>query len=81
MAKQDQITKKKRLTGNSRSHAMNQNKRVWNLNLQKVKIYDENNQIKEVVVSARTLKGLKKNNKVVRMDYSKPAKVYGNQSK
>ncbi|MDE5842014.1 MAG: 50S ribosomal protein L28 [Malacoplasma sp.] len=77
MAKIDQITKKKAMTGNTRSHAMNHSRRTWDLNLQKVKIYDKNNRIIEVKVSARTLKTLKKNNKVVKMDYTKPAKVYG----
>lgn len=77
MAKIDQITKKKSMTGNTRSHALNHSRRTWELNLQRVKIYDENNNIKEVKVSARTLKTLKKHNKVVRLDYTKPAKVYG----
>lgn len=71
MSKRDDITKKGPLSGNTRSHALNHNKRVWNLNLQKVKIWDENNNIVEVKVSARTLKTLKKNNKIVRIDYSK----------
>lgn len=79
MAKVDQITKKRAMTGNTRSHALNHSRRTWQLNLQTVNIYDENNNIKEVKVSARTLKTLKKHNKVVRMDYTKPAKVYGNQ--
>lgn len=78
MAKVDQITKKRAMTGNTRSHALNHSRRTWQLNLQKVNIYDENNNVKEVRVSARTLKTLKKQNKVVRMDYTKPAKVYGN---
>lgn len=77
MAKMDQITKKRAMTGNTRSHAMNHSRRRWELNLQRVKIYDENNNIKEVKVSARTLKTLKKHNKVVKMDYTKPEKVYG----
>ncbi|BAC44193.1 50S ribosomal protein L28 [Malacoplasma penetrans] len=80
MAKVDQITKKRAMTGNTRSHALNHSRRRWDLNLQKVKIYDENNNIVEVKVTARTLKGLKKNNKVVKVDYSKPAKVYGQNS-
>lgn len=78
MAKIDQITKKRAMSGNTRSHAMNHSRRRWELNLQRVKIYDENNNIKEVSVTARTLKTLKKHNKVVRMDYTKPEKVYGN---
>lgn len=77
MAKMDQITKKRAMSGNTRSHALNHSRRKWELNLQKVKMYDENNNIKEVKVSARTLKTLKKQNKIVRFDYTKPAKVYG----
>ncbi len=79
MAKVDQITKKRAMSGNTRSHALNHSRRKWQLNLQKVNIYDENNNIKEVKVTARTLKTLKKHNKVVRLDYTQPAKVYGNQ--
>ena len=78
MAKIDQITNKKAMTGNTRSHALNHSRRTWDLNLQKVKIYGKDNKIVEVKVSARTLRTLKKNNKVVKMDYTKPAKVYGN---
>lgn len=81
MARVDQITNKRAMTGNTRSHALNHSRRTWDLNLQKVKIYDKDNKIVEVRVSARTLKTLKKNNKVVRMDYTKPAKVYGSNSK
>ena len=65
MARKDQITGKGALTGNKRSHAMNHSKRRWNLNLQNVKIYDANGNIITVKVSARTLKTLKKHNKVV----------------
>ena len=45
------------LVGNNRSHAMNSSKRKWNLNLQPVKIGG-----KTLMISARTLKTLKKNN-------------------
>lgn len=65
MSRKDEITKKGPLSGNKRSHAMNQTKRRWNLNLQNVKIYDENNNVVKVKVSARTLKTLKKQNRVV----------------
>ncbi|EGZ30905.1 50S ribosomal protein L28 [Malacoplasma iowae] len=69
MAKRDQLTEKGPLTGNKRSHALNQTKRKWNLNLQRVKIWGNNGEIIEVKVSARTLKMLKKHNKVVRINY------------
>ncbi|MEF9985180.1 MAG: 50S ribosomal protein L28 [Malacoplasma sp.] len=65
MARRDEITNKGPLSGNTRSHALNHSKRKWNLNLQKVKMYDENHNIVKVKVSARTLKGLKKHNKIV----------------
>ncbi|WPL36459.1 50S ribosomal protein L28 [Malacoplasma iowae] len=69
MAKRDQLTGKGPLTGNKRSHALNQTKRKWNPNLQRVKIWGNNGEIIEVKVSARTLKMLKKHNKVVRINY------------
>lgn len=65
MSRRDDITNKKFLSGNTRSHALNHSRRQWNLNLQNVRIYDENNNIISVRVSSRTLKTLKKNNKVV----------------
>lgn len=45
------------LAGNNRSHAMNSSRRKWNPNLQPVKIGGKN-----LMISARTLKTLKKNN-------------------
>lgn len=60
MSKQDFITKKKRLNGNKKSHAMNHSHRVWNLNLQTVTIILPNGQRKKVRVSAKTLKSLNK---------------------
>lgn len=45
------------LTGNKRSHAMNSSKKKWSPNLQPVKIGS-----KTLMISARTLKTLKKNN-------------------
>ena len=60
MSKQDFITKKKRLSGNKKSHAMNHSHRVWNLNLQTVTIILPNGQRKKVRVSAKTLKSLDK---------------------
>lgn len=65
MSRKDQLTGKGPLSGNKRSHAMNHSKRRWNLNLQNVKIMDSNNNHITVKVSARTLKTLKKQNRVV----------------
>lgn len=60
MSKQDFITKKKRLGGNKKSHAMNHSHRVWNLNLQTITVVLPNGQRKKVKVSAKTLKTLNK---------------------
>lgn len=49
------ITGKKTTTGNSRSHAMNANKRTWGANLQKVRILVDGKP-KRVWVSARALR-------------------------
>lgn len=80
MARRDEITNKGPLSGNTRSHALNHSKRKWNLNLQNIKIYDDNRNIVKVKVSARTLKSLKKHNKIVppmiikKVDYDKEQK-------
>ena len=65
MAKKDQLTGKKAMSGNLRSHAMNHSKRKFNLNLQKATIIDENGAKKTIKVTARTKKTLKKNNQLV----------------
>jgi large subunit ribosomal protein L28 len=44
------------LSGNNRSHSLQATKRKWKANLQKVKVIDENGQVKRVYVSARALK-------------------------
>lgn len=44
------------LSGNNRSHALNATKRKWNVNLQRVKIEDENGKVKTVKVSVRALR-------------------------
>lgn len=64
MSRRDQLTFKGPLAGNKRSHAMNHSRRVWNVNLQKVKVKDINGQIITVKVSARTIKTLKKYNAI-----------------
>ncbi|MDF2945938.1 MAG: ribosomal protein [Bacillales bacterium] len=55
MARICAITGRKARTGNSRSHAMNANKRKWGANLQKVRILVDGKP-KRVYVSARALK-------------------------
>ena len=56
MARQCYATGKKGMSGNNRSHAMNASRRKWKANLQKVRIVDENGEVKRVLVSARALK-------------------------
>ncbi len=56
MARVCVVTGRKTRSGNSRSHAMNATKRTFKPNLQKVRIKDENGEIKRVYVSARALK-------------------------
>jgi large subunit ribosomal protein L28 len=65
MARKDALTGKGPLSGNRRSHALNATKRKWNLNLQKVKVMDDNGKVMTVKVSARTLRTLKKNEQIV----------------
>lgn len=64
MARKDSLTGKGPLSGNNRSHSLNATKRKWNLNLQKVKVMDENGKVITVKVSARTLRTLKKNDQI-----------------
>ncbi len=56
MARVCAITGRKTRSGNNRSHAMNATKRTFKPNLQKVRIKDENGEVKRVYVSARALK-------------------------
>ncbi len=56
MARVCVITGRKTRSGNKRSHAMNATKRTFKPNLQKVRIKDENGEIKRVYVSTRALK-------------------------
>ncbi|WP_026389148.1 50S ribosomal protein L28 [[Acholeplasma] multilocale] len=65
MARKDTLTGKGPLSGNNRSHALNATKRKWNLNLQKIKVMDEDGRVFTIKVSARTLRTLKKQDKVV----------------
>ncbi len=56
MARECYATKKRGMSGNNRSHAMNATKRRWKANLQKVRIVDEDGTVKKVLVSTRALK-------------------------
>ena len=55
MARKCVITGKQGRTGNKRSHALNQTKRKWGVNVQKVRIMVDGKP-KRVYVSARALK-------------------------
>lgn len=59
MSRMDQVTGKRALKGNKRSHAMNATIRTFGLNLQKVTVM-ENGQKKTLRVSAKTARTLKK---------------------
>jgi large subunit ribosomal protein L28 len=50
------VTGKGPQTGNSRSHALNATRKSWKVNLQTVRVKDENGNVKRVRVSARALK-------------------------
>lgn len=56
MARECYATKKRGMSGNNRSHAMNSSRRRWKANLQKVRIVEEDGTIKKVLVSTRALK-------------------------
>lgn len=56
MSRECYYTGKKGMSGNKRSHALNTSKKKWKANLQKVKIVDENGDVKKVLVSTRALK-------------------------
>lgn len=64
MSRKDDLTNKGPLFGNTRSHAMNHSRRRWNLNLQTVRITSEDGSKIKIKVSAKTLKTLKKQNKL-----------------
>jgi large subunit ribosomal protein L28 len=64
MSRKDQISGKGPLRGNKRSHALNHARRVWNVNLQTVRVKTGKTTSKRVKASARTVKTLKKQNKL-----------------
>lgn len=59
MARICQLSGKKALSGNKRSHALNTTKRKWNVNLQKATILVDGKPTK-VIASAKALKTLRK---------------------
>lgn len=59
MARRDMLTGKGPMSGNNRSHALNATKRKFNLNLQKVVIF-KNDQKITLKVSAKTARSLRK---------------------
>lgn len=63
MARKDDLTGKKAMSGNYRSHALNSTKRRFNLNLQKVTIV-ENGQKVTYKVSAKTARTLRKQGRI-----------------
>lgn len=64
MSRKDQITGRGQMTGNSRSHALNHSCRTWKVNLQPVKVKTGKNSSKRVMVSTKTMKTLRKQNKL-----------------
>ncbi|MCF0227611.1 MAG: 50S ribosomal protein L28 [Malacoplasma sp.] len=64
MSRKDQITKRGAMSGNSRSFAMNHSRRSWKVNLQPARVKTGKNSSKRVMVSTKTLKTLKKQNKL-----------------
>lgn len=65
MSRKDQITGRGQMTGNSRSHALNHSRKTWKVNLQPVKVKTGKNSSKRVMVSTKTMKTLRKQNKLV----------------
>ena len=64
MSKKCNITNKKAIFSNSRSHAMNKTRRRWMLNLRKITIV-KNGVKKRINVSVSTYRTLKKKNKLL----------------
>lgn len=63
MARKDDITGKKAMSGNYRSHALNTTKRRFNLNLQKVTIVENGKKV-TYKVSAKTARTLRKQGRI-----------------
>ena len=56
MARTCHVTGLGNKSGNRRSHSLHATRRTWKANLQKVRIKDENGNVKKVKISARALK-------------------------
>ncbi|AAC72447.1 50S ribosomal protein L28 [Mycoplasmoides genitalium] len=63
MAKKDQLTLRGPLYGNNRSHSKTITRRKWNVNLQSCKIKDTNGKVTRILVSTKTIRTLKKQNR------------------
>ena len=63
MSRVDDITGKKPMSGNLRSHALNTSKRRFNLNLQKVTIVENGEKI-TLRVTAKTKRTLRKQGRI-----------------
>ena len=63
MARKCNLTSRKALTGNKRSHAMNASKRKFELNLQTTTIIDKKGNKVKVAGSAKGIRTLKRKNK------------------
>ena len=64
MSRKDQLTNRGQMTGNSRSFAMNHSRRTWKVNLQPANVKTGKNTSTRVMVSTKTLKTLKRDNKL-----------------
>ena len=64
MSRKDQLTNRGQMSGKSRSFAMNTSRRTWKINLQPANIKTGKNTSKRVMVSTKTLKTLKRDNKL-----------------
>ena len=64
MSRKDQLTNRGQMTGNSRSFAMNHSRRTWKVNLQPANVKTGKNTSTRVIVSTKTLKTLKRDNKL-----------------
>ena len=64
MSRRDQLTNRGQMTGNSRSFAMNHSRRTWKVNLQPANIKTGKSTSTRVMVSTKTLKTLKRDNKL-----------------
>lgn len=63
MARKDQLTGRKAMSGNYRSHALNATRRKFNLNLQKVTLIENGKKV-TYSVSAKTLRTLRKQGRI-----------------